>query len=87
MKFYAVSSIEYISGEGEEYFATKAEAMREARSLDDPSVTVFRVELGDTSKAGIIALANGRGWCASRVLIYSGPEYDPNFMRPVEQQA
>lgn len=62
------------SDNGAEYHGTLKSAMKQARELaswmrdkeGDHDVMVDRVELADTKKETIVALANHRGWCSSR---------------------
>lgn len=77
MKFYKLDS----GDEGSEFFATKSEALKRAREITtgtlEHDVTVDRVELADTSRASIVALANQRGWCSSRVRIWPKGSKEP----------
>lgn len=79
MKFYEVSSSIFSDTDnGVMYFATLKEAMAEARdtvnyqleTTGTHDVTVERVEIPNTTKTYIVALANHRGWCSSREKIW-----------------
>lgn len=70
MKFYEINS-QYFEG-GTEYFADARDAKREAREAARSTgleVIVDRVEV-NTTKAGLVRLASGRGWCVSREQVY-----------------
>jgi hypothetical protein len=54
--------------EGLTAFATKAEALAYAR--DNGTVTVERVETVPLTRAGVVALFNRRGWCATAQEVY-----------------
>jgi len=69
MRFYEVTSDDY--EEGCQFYGTKAQAVSDAKAIvgGGGGATVDRVELTIT-RAGIIALANQRGWCRSREAIW-----------------
>ena len=72
MKFYEVNCDGYFEDEGGiGYFTTLSAATRAAREAANVSgfeVAVDQVE-AETTKAGIVLLASGRGWCVSRKTI------------------
>jgi len=79
MYFYEVASSVFTdSDNGVVYHATRKSAMAEAREAatymrdrdGSHDVTVERVELANTKRESIIALANHRGWCASRKKVW-----------------
>lgn len=78
MRFYEINSDSF--EDGQHHVATKGEALRIAKELDDDIASVYAVEIPDTRKETIIALANQRGWCSRREFIWGGKRYDPNYL-------
>ena len=78
MRFYEINSDEY--EDGQHYVATRAEAVREAKGLKDTVASVYLVAIPDTRRESILALANNRGWCSHRELVWHGKDYDPNWV-------
>ena len=72
MRFYEVTSIAFIDDMGCVYFTTKREAISCAKEIakNGDSASVDMVEIRDTSKKTIVALANQRGWCANRETVF-----------------
>ena len=71
MIIYGVLATDGYSLDGEVYYATKAEAMKEAKSYTDADVTVTRyIVLGPLNRQSLCNLLNGEGWVDESEEIY-----------------
>lgn len=70
MIFWQVISDDYEAGA--HFYATKKEAMTEARAIvkNNGHAAVYRVGLKDTAKASILALANQEGWASIQEKVF-----------------
>lgn len=73
--FYADN---YFMDDSYGYFATKAEALKEAREAaknwpDGEVIKVEQLVIRDLSRKTLVAMLNGRGWCGRRDVVAEIP--------------
>ena len=85
MKFYRIIHSD-VADDGKAFFGTLKEAKDEAQEIadyNDEAVEVSRVE-ARTNRDGIIALANGRGWCVSDEKVFTAKPRQTKFKPRVD---